>query len=794
VTGVDPRRLTVAGAVATVLAATTLSSTYSSGRFLPPVAVAVALVAAVGIFARRVGVPAALVPGGQGVAALAYVVVVFAGGTLVGGVLPGRRTFAALQALVDAGGHDISALAAPVDVRRGLLLLTVSGLCAVAIAVDTLAAGLRRPALAGLPLLAVVAVPAAVVPSGVGWVSFALAAMGYLGLLLADGRDRAVRWGRPISWRKMSAPGRGPEPAPLPGPVPPGRLGSRIGAAAVVVAVAIPALLPGMHGRFPGTGAGLGGTSGGVGNTTTYNPITQLQGQLLETQARELLRVSTSDPSPGYLRMTALDRFDGSTWSATPLVAPASQRVTKGLPAVPGLAATTAVTTVTASVTATELSVPWLPVGYPPSKISVSGDWRYDERTRTIFSTHANTRDLSYKVTTTRPVASVDQLDVDAPLDPSLNAYLQLPPDLPRLVASTVRRVTAGATTRYAKAVALQAYFRSPAFSYDLKVPPGNGDDALVAFLQNRRGFCEQFASAMAVMARVAGIPARVAIGFTAGAQTKPGAWSVTTHDAHSWPELFFPGVGWLAFEPTPIGDGRGVTPAYSVPAPAAAGSDAAGAAAPAPADDTATLRGQRPDGADADAGSAGVGASSTKAGGGFSAARRLAAGAVLLTLLLLAAPWVGRRLVRWRRWSTVASPVAAAHAAWAELLDDAADAGRSVPANRSPRAVAVLLEPAVVGSDAARSALRAVADAEERARYAPTMPALGDLRPAVAAVRQGLLDAGSSRTRRLAVLFPRSAVRRAVSVAAGLVADGLDALDRIGAAARGRWQEAKAR
>lgn len=783
----------MAAAVATVLAATSLSATYTSGRFLPPVAVGVAIVAAGGVLARRVGVPAALVPVGQALAAAAYVVIVFAGGTLIGGLLPGRRTVAQLRALIDAGFHDISALAAPVDVRRGLLLLTVGGLLLVAIAVDTLAAGARRPALAGLPLLAVVAVPAAVVPGGVGWLSFALAAVGYLALLLAEGRDRVGRWGRPIGWRKST----GVEPAAAgspwdlrggeaPKPAPAGRLGGRIGATAVAVAIVVPALLPGMHGRLPGSGAGLTGGAGG-GNSTTYNPITQLQGQLLETRARELLRVATPDPAPGYLRMTALDRFDGSTWSATPLLAPPNQRVAKGLPAVPGLAPTTPVATFTAAVTATELSVPWLPVAYPPSKVSVRGDWRYDDRTRTVFSTHANTRDLSYQVTTTRPLPSVEQLDADSPLDPGLDAYRQLPPDLPRLVSATVRRVTAGANTRYAKAVALQAYFRSPAFSYDLKVPAGNGADALVAFLQNKRGFCEQYASAMAVMARVAGIPARVAIGFTAGQQTKPGVWSITTHDAHSWPELFFPGVGWLPFEPTPIGDGRGVTPAYSVPAPATDGADSPGAAsaAPAPADGESPLRGPRPDGAGADAGSEGVGSAAGDTGGGFSPARRVGVGAGLLAVLALIAPWTGRRLVRWRRWSRVSSPAGAAHAAWAELLDDAADVGRSVPANRSPRAAAVLLAPAL-RSDDARAALRAVADAEERARYAPSMPAIGDLRVAVAAVRRELFEAGGNRA---GVLFPRSAVRRAGSATAGMVADGLDALDRLGAAARRRWQ-----
>ena len=786
-------RVTVAGAVATVLAATTLSGTFTSAQFLPPVAVAVAVVAAVGVLGRRWRWPALAVAAAQVGAAAFYIGFVFSPGTRVAGIFPGSRTVTVLRALVAAGRHDIVALAAPVETERGLVLLTVAGLAAVAIAVDTLAAGARRPALAGLPLLAVVAVPAAVVPEGVGWLSFALAAAGYLGLLLADGQDRTARWGPTIGWRTNaataaygdgSAGAAAPAPLTAGGPTPAGRLSGRIGVAAVAMAVVVPALVPGMHGRLVGTGNGTGGAGSGPLAATTYNPITDLKGQLLESKARDLLKVTTIDPTPGYLRMTALDRFSDDTWSASPLVAPPAQRVGNGLPAPPGLAPGTTVSTATATVTVSDLSVPWLPLGYPARKVTVSGDWRYDERSRTVFSTHADTRDLTYRVTTTRPVPTVGQLGTDEPLDPALDPYLQLPADLPRLVTSTVRRVTAGATSRYEKAVALQAYFRSPQFSYDLQVPQGNGEDALVAFLQNKRGFCEQFAAAMAVMARVAGIPARVAIGFTAGRQLNRDTWLVTTHDAHSWPELFFPGVGWLQFEPTPTSDGRAVTPAYSVPAAAAApddGTRAAAGAAPAPAGES-PLRGPRPDGAGANAGS--ESGSLPNDGGGRR--RGLAGGGAVVAMALLTTPWLSRRLVRRRRWAAASSPVEQAHAAWAELLDDAVDAGRPVPVSRSPRATATLLVEQV-HSAPARAALRAVADAEERARYAPSMAGVGDLRAAVATIRRELFDPGDDAARRLAVLLPRSVIRRSGSLAASMVADILDRLDGLAGLLRRR-------
>src|SRR5450759_2345664 len=156
------------------------------------------------------------------------------------------------------------------------------------------------------------------------------------------------------------------------------------------------------------------------------------------------------------------------------------------------------------------------------------------------------------------------------------------------------------------------------------------------------------------------------------------------------------------------------------------------------------------------------------------------------VAMALLTTPWLSRRLVRRRRWAAASSPVEQAHAAWAELLDDAVDAGRPVPVSRSPRATATLLVEQV-HSAPARAALRAVADAEERARYAPSMAGVGDLRAAVATIRRELFDPGDDAVRRLAVLFPRSVIRRSGSLAASMVADILDRLDGLAGLLRRR-------
>jgi len=130
--------------------------------------------------------------------------------------------------------------------------------------------------------------------------------------------------------------------------------------------------------------------------------------------------------------------------------------------------------------------------------------------------------------------------------------------------------ITRQARTPFEQVVALNRYFLDPSFgfSYSTKTAPGSSADALLDFLtRGKRGYCEQFASAMAVLARAVGVPARVAIGFTAGTPVG-NYWSVSSNDAHAWVEAYFSGVGWLTFDPTPLRDGRGIQPNYVVDAP----------------------------------------------------------------------------------------------------------------------------------------------------------------------------------------------------------------------------------
>ena len=132
----------------------------------------------------------------------------------------------------------------------------------------------------------------------------------------------------------------------------------------------------------------------------------------------------------------------------------------------------------------------------------------------------------------------------------------------------TANRVVGRPATPYAAAIALETWFRrTGGFTYDERPGPV-GDAPLADFvLRTRRGYCQHFAGAMALMLRYLGIPARVAAGFTSGSyDAAHGTWTVTDHDAHTWVEAWFHGYGWLPFDPTP---GRGsLSAGYSVSSP----------------------------------------------------------------------------------------------------------------------------------------------------------------------------------------------------------------------------------
>lgn len=132
-------------------------------------------------------------------------------------------------------------------------------------------------------------------------------------------------------------------------------------------------------------------------------------------------------------------------------------------------------------------------------------------------------------------------------------AYLSLPDDLPERVTRLAQDITADAPTVYDRALALQTYLRQYEYSLDLPQPPEDQDVVDYFLFDLQKGYCDYFATAMVVMARSVGVPARVAVGYASGAyDPQTDTYTVTQADAHSWVEVYFPRHGWIRFEPTP--------------------------------------------------------------------------------------------------------------------------------------------------------------------------------------------------------------------------------------------------
>jgi hypothetical protein len=132
------------------------------------------------------------------------------------------------------------------------------------------------------------------------------------------------------------------------------------------------------------------------------------------------------------------------------------------------------------------------------------------------------------------------------------NHYLQLPDDLSPRIIELGQRITRDDETPYEIATTITKYLRAT-ITYSITVdPPPDGTDPLVWFLFDyRKGFCNYYATAEVILLRSLGVPARMVVGFAQGEYEPPDKYTVIEKDAHAWPEVYFPGIGWVEFEPT---------------------------------------------------------------------------------------------------------------------------------------------------------------------------------------------------------------------------------------------------
>ncbi|WP_322749564.1 MULTISPECIES: DUF3488 and transglutaminase-like domain-containing protein [unclassified Frankia] len=754
----------IGGALASLLCASALTPLFEGfWWWFGPVIVATAVAVATAALARalRLAIPVALVLGLLGLVIL--VTALYARDTAVAGLVPTGRTVDALRTLVTAGRDDVARLAAPVPQRPGLVILTVTGVYVVATIVDLLVVTIRRPTLAGLPLLALFMLPAAVLPRGVGVAPFLLGTAGFLLLLAMDRRQTLERWGKSIT--------RSERPS-LPNSA--ASLAAGIALCAVVCTLAVPALLPSFDGVGPlARQQGVPRYTVGPGSAIVVPPFVSMSQQLHASEPTSLLSVRTA--TPRYLRLTALEQFDGQRFTLRSLHATSDAKISDGLPTV---ARNTRATTVSATINvSTVLTERYLPLPGTPTRIdglAPDHDWRLSADTGTVFSTRATTAGAHFQVEASIPDPLPSQLAASPRTVPAdLKIDTEIPPSTDPRVGKLARDITATRTNSYQQAVAIQNYLHDTNFIYDLNGAPTTQDGALTEFLfTSRRGYCEQFASAMTVLLRALGIPARVVIGFVPGTRQSDGSYLITNKDAHAWPEAWFASIGWVSFEPTPRADGT-ITPAYAL-SPDATGPGANSSAAPSRNAGTPTpATGPHPGASRDGAPIAEPNASEKTHSVSISlstiirwGARALLGTGIVVVLLLPAMVRIARRRRRVAVAMTGGHPDrdgstavdVRVHAVWAELTDLTADLGLPLRSNESPRAVAMRLadhiaasaEVAAPDAETARAALFQIAEAEELACYGP---------PTLA--RSGTSDAGIGRNLQLVGQLLRTAAPR---------------------------------
>jgi transglutaminase-like putative cysteine protease len=652
----------------------------------------------------------------------------YAGDQSVFGVIPTVESLTQLTLIADTASIDIGSSRVPMIPAPPISFVLMAGAGLLAIVVEVIAVAWRKPALTGIPLGTLVVIPSFFGASVDQWFYIVVAAAAYL-LVLYVGIGEAR---------------------------PSGAVG--VGASGILAAMLLPLVLPGVNpaDRPEFTGNGF----------VAVNNFIDLSANLNLKDPVDVLTYRSLTGDPEYLRLGSIVNFSGTEWTMDDALSHAGATVAT-IGRAPGLAQSTETVDRTTSISINSLAGARVPVPYSPRSITgLSDAWGWDDRDLTISSRAERAQGAAYVVQSVLAVPSAAQLNALGSGDlTQLTDYLQVPADVPESVLSTAATVTAKASTNFEKAIALQSYFTDGAFTYSETAPvaqgyDGSGGAVIGRFLEAKEGYCVHFASAMAVMARSLGIPARIALGFVPGTYIEPDDtqqppyYLVTSRDLHTWPELYFDKVGWVRFEPTP---GKGELPDFSDNSPLPTD----GGPTPEPIDTPRPI----PTGTDSPTDSPTFDPSFEPDNGSSNgdliqrvtvAVLALALLAVLIVPLLPAIRRLVRRLLRYRRVYSRGDALAA----WLEIHDTALDAGVIYDGygtgpdgakTTTPRELTELLSPLLDDREPIERLLAAI-ETDAFSRDAGTAE-LADVRD----VRRSVTRALTVRERLVAVFTPAS-------------------------------------
>ncbi|HYU03177.1 MAG TPA: transglutaminaseTgpA domain-containing protein, partial [Jatrophihabitantaceae bacterium] len=449
----------------------------------------------------------------------------------------------------------------------------------------------------------------------------------------------------------------------------------------------------------------------------SLSPFASLKGELNRKNPETLFHVTTTGLAgrdPFYLRQVVLDRYDASGWRQSD--PGRAERLDSTKFETELLADRAATVSYSAKIQIDKLNDVDAPIfGSPTGMSGLSPRWGWSPQNGVITGGRTGSGD-SYAEDVAEPDPTLTQLqNARTPQDrKSLTRWLEYPADLPPAVISLVKDLKAKATRPYGWARAIFDYFADPqnGFSYSLTTKAGDsGSDLQDFILLNKTGFCQQYAAAMAIMLRMADVPARVVLGYTHPRPDANGGFAVTTNDAHAWVEAYFDRIGWVSFDPTPL---VGTDASRSVPLPWAPHNNTTRPGTSASSSASTSDGGQVPKNEKTQGINGGTAGSGNGSGLPLWAVVLLL-GFALIVLVIALAPVVVRT---WRRRSRLRAAARGPDPLWRELADTVVDLGYVWSPVRSPRQVVTWLRREGLSKEADTS-LQALAGAVEVARYA---------------------------------------------------------------------------
>ena len=734
---------TLLAAIATVVAAWPVTTLFEGRAWVGGTLALVLLGALLGMAGRALDLPPMLTLSAQMVGVTATAVVTHLHDHLDTS-LP-----SALRALGADAHHTVTAYAAPAPTSVGILFFIGLIVGIIAITVDFLAVTGRSPGLAGVPLLVEFVISAA--NSGGSLhpkYSFALG-LAWLAMLYAA----SERWAQDWSGLRARTSGRNNATSVL-GGHDFGPFTRIAGVGALIAALVIAGSLPAASQKFVGKGLARGqGSSASVGFSTDLD----LHQNLTDRDQSPVLTFRTADLNPPPLRALIAENYASDHW-----VPDRPSYLLRGVNNRPlqrwgSNTKPTGATSYSMTVMQNAMRPPYV---VSPTQTSSAdfGDtaWSYDPVT-----TQPSTSRLQSDYTVRYLSEPASARPTTQTIDPAgFGPDLEVDPSSAGPIEALVH-TAAPSGTPFQRIIAIQDYLRDGGgFTYSLTLAATRKDssgrplDPISNFLSTRQGYCMQFATAMVMAARSIGVPARLGIGFLPGTLGTSGARQVLQSDAHAWPELYFPGMGWTRFEPTP-GSRTGLAPAYASPTVGVPESSA-------PRRSTTVPRNSRPSNSATSAPS--TTGSSTTSGNGLHLGWLWWALGILL--LLAAALAVLPLLARWSRRTLrtggQGDDAARVQAQWDDLVSRMEDLGIDPAPEVSPRSQEEYYRlRLVVGREGQESLHRAVS-VLERVRYTAEPGTDDDLSAPADDLLMRIRRGRSFRTRVAATLFPRSG-RRAV-------------------------------